>query len=95
MSWPLLQACLWHSPSLGLPQWGLDHVAGCLLYKSVLGARRQEKLRSVHVAQSIPPAISKATAQIGWGSPNTQPDGSCGRGPVCQQGQVNISRLLT
>lgn len=70
MSWPLMQACLWHGLNLGLPQQRLDHVmAGRLLYKSILGARRQEKLRSVHMAPRIASTASKAVSQAVLGSP--------------------------
>ena len=61
MSQPLMQACLWHDLSLGLPQRRLDHVmAGRLLCESVLVARRQEKLRSVYTAWSMASVTSKA-----------------------------------
>lgn len=70
MSQPLMQGFLWHDLSLGLPQRRLDHVmAGCLLYKSTLGARRQEKLRSVHMARSIASATSKVIVQARWRAP--------------------------
>lgn len=94
MSQPLMQACLWHGLSLGLPQRRLDHVmAGRLFYKSILGERRLEKLRSVHMAWSIASATSKAIAQgrLG-GSPNTQPDGPCGGGPLCPAGVVELQQ---
>lgn len=61
MSQSLMQTCLWHGWSLGLPQQWLDHVvASHLLYKSILGAGRREKPRSVCRTQNA--ASSRTTA---------------------------------
>lgn len=83
MSQALMQACLWHGLSLGLPQRRLDHVvAGRLFYKSILGERRLEKLRSVHMAWSIASATSKAIAQGRFGGvPQYPARWSLWRGP--------------
>lgn len=56
------------------------------LYKSVLGARMQEKLRSVHMAPRIASATSKAIAQAGLGGPQPLGSQACDRSPCALQG---------
>lgn len=65
------------------------------LYKSVLGAGMQEKLRSVHMAPSIASATSKAIAQAGLRGPPTPRRSGLVAGALCAlQGSLNSSWIL-